>query len=45
MILEKKRVYEQPIVEVLVMAAEQGFSLSAGFEVPGGEDNGDEGWV
>lgn len=40
-----KRSYEQPIVEIEEMAVEQGFSLSAGFEVPDGEDNGEEGWV
>ena len=40
-----KRGYEQPIVEVEEMAVEEGFSLSAGFDVPDGDDNGDEGWV
>ena len=45
MILKKKREYEQPIVELFVMAAEQGFSLSAGFDVPDGDDNGEEDWV
>ena len=39
------KIYEQPTIEMEVMACEQGFSLSSGFDVPDGENNGDEGWV
>ncbi len=41
-----KMIYLAPALEVEEMAIEQGYSLSTGFEVPGGEDNGgsDE-WV
>lgn len=40
-----RKFYEQPTIEVEAMDVEQGFSLSSGFEVPDGENNGDEGWV
>ena len=40
-----KKVYVKPTIEVEVLAFEQGFALSTGFDVPDGENNGDEGWV
>lgn len=40
-----KKMYQQPTIEVEILAVEQGFSLSSGFEVPDGDNNGDEGWV
>jgi hypothetical protein len=40
-----KKIYQQPTIEVEILAVEQGFSLSSGFEVPDGENNGDEDWV
>ena len=43
--LEKKREYAFPQLVLLNVSCEQGFSLSAGFEVPGGDNNGSEEWV
>ena len=40
-----KKLYLAPTLEVERFFAEQGFSLSSGFDVPDGENNGDEGWV
>ena len=40
-----KKMYEQPTIEVELLDVEQGFALSTGFDVPDGEENGDEGWV
>ena len=45
MIMMTKKIYQQPTIEVEILAVEQGFSLSSGFEVPDGENNGDEDWV
>lgn len=44
MIKMTKKFYEQPTIEVEILAVEQGYSLSSGFEVPDGEDNGED-WV
>ena len=43
--LEKKREYAFPQLLLLNVLCEQGYSLSAGFDVPGGGNNGNEEWV
>ncbi len=41
-----KEIYQQPTIEIEVMACEQGYSLSSDFTVPdGGNNGGDDYWA
>lgn len=41
-----KEIYQQPTIEIEVMACEQGYSLSSDFAVPDGGNNGsDDYWA